>query len=172
MCLLFANMKLKTFGGYCCFRWSTHTGGTEMLFHSTEGVVFAAPPLDAARVVDLPVLVCTAADDNVVPTAVTDLCANTLHQFGAHVTLKRFSASCLHTRTATQWHTVGQWLTTTIGLPQPPLPLTWQQERVDLVELPERTLSAHLRADVARLGARALINSLGEVLNQTLENLL
>ena len=53
--------------------WSTHTGGTEMLYHQEHGVVFAAPPLATARVDGLPVLMLTAGDDPIVVPTVSDL---------------------------------------------------------------------------------------------------
>ena len=60
--------------------------------------------------------------------AVSDLCARLLHDMGAEVALKRFTVSCLHTRTRSQWHTVGQWLCKTFELAPLPPPLRWTPE--------------------------------------------
>ena len=70
----------------------------------------------------------TAADDGLVLPAVSDLCARLLHDMGAEVALKRFTVSCLHTRTRSQWHTVGQWLCKTFELAPLSPPLRWTPE--------------------------------------------
>ena len=144
--------------------WSTHTGGTEMLYHREHGVVFAAPPIAPRRVEGLPLLMLTAGDDPIVLPTVSDLSARTMHHLGASVTLKRFALSRLHARTPRQWHTVGEWLVQTLGLPAPRSPYGWEPPRVDSVSIAAwgpAALGAATRDAVAQSGARALISASG-----------
>ena len=90
---------------------------TEVLARAHSSPIFPAP---ARRL--------TAADDGLVLPAVSDLCARLLHDMGAEVALKRFTVSCLHTRTRSQWHTVGQWLCKTFELAPLSPPLRWTPE--------------------------------------------
>ena len=88
-----------------------------------------------------------------------------MHDMGAEVALKRFTVSCLHARTRSQWHTVGQWLCATFALAPLPTPLHWTPQLTDAVELPPRALSARHRDALAEDGGRGLVDGTGAVVS-------